>query len=118
MASAIPEGAYLKDVSAYYNHLTISRHMRLFSPLPPEMWGRIVVSEGAVDLHLEGQREPVRCLPDAPGIIPVDTPYRIESTGQPVRFRIEFYHEPRLKDDAELASLLAANAAQRHRPKA
>ncbi|HKI98235.1 MAG TPA: hypothetical protein VKB51_07165 [bacterium] len=118
MASKIPEGAYLKDISAQYNHLTIPRHLRLFSPLDPEMWGQVVVSEGEVDLMLEGQREPIRCMPEAPGVIPVDTPFRIESTGKPARFQIHYYHEPKLRDEGELASLLSASSAERHRTKA
>jgi hypothetical protein len=118
MASKIPEGAYLKDISAQYNHLTIPRHLRLFSPLDPEMWGLVVVSEGEVELYLQGQREPVRCLPGAPGVIPVDTPFRIESGGRPSRFQIHYYHEPKLRDEGELAGLLAAGPAWRQRPKA
>lgn len=118
MASTIPEGAYLKDISARYNHLTIPRHLRLLTPLDPEMWGKVVVSEGEVNLYLEGQAEPIRCTPDAPGVIPVDTPFRLESAGRPARFQIHYYHEPKLHDEGELASLLAASSAQRHRPKA
>lgn len=115
MASAIPQGAYLKDISALYNHLTIPRHLRQFSPLDPEMWGRVLVSAGAVDLILQGQGSPVRCTPEAPGIIPVDTPFRIESTGKPTRFQIHYYHEPKLSDSGDLAKLLAENASQRQR---
>jgi hypothetical protein len=115
MATAIPTGAYLKDVSCLYNHLTLPRHLRLLSPLEPELWGRVAVREGAVDLFLEGQREPLRCLPGAPGIIPADTPFRLEGAGQPVRFLIEYWHEPRLKDEGELTTLLASSAADRQR---
>lgn len=118
MASTIPEGAYLKDISAHYNQRTIPRHLRLFTPLDPEMWGLVVVSEGDVDLFLEGQREPIRCTADAPGVIPVDTPFRLESTGRAVRFQIHYYHEPKLRDEGELATLLASSSAERHRPKA
>ena len=118
MADAIPAGAYLKDISAHINHLTIPRHMRLMTPLDPELWGRVVVSEGEVDLYLEGQRDPIRCLPDAPGVIPADTAFRIEATGKPARFQIQYYHEPKLRDGSELATLLAATGTQRRQPKA
>jgi hypothetical protein len=117
MASSIPQGAYLKDISAQYNHLTIARHLRLFAPLDPEMWGQVVVSEGEVDLFLQGQREPIRCTPADPGVIPVETPFRLESTGRPARFQIRYFHEPKLRDEGELATLLAASSSQRHRPK-
>ncbi len=117
MASRIPEGAYLKDISAHYNHLTISRHLRQFSVLDAETWGEVVVSDGDVDLYLQPQREPIHCTPSAPGIIPVNTPFRIESTGRPVRFDIRYYHEPKLRDGGDLAVLLAASSAQRHRAK-
>jgi hypothetical protein len=118
MIRKIPEGAYLKDLSAQYNHLTIPRSLRQFARLDPEMWGELVASEGDVNLYLQGQSEPIRCLPDAPGVIPVDTPFRIESTGRPVRFQIRYFHEPKLRDEAELASLLAASCAARQAPKA
>ncbi len=113
MATEIPAGAYLKEVSAFYNQFTIPRHLRLFSALDAEMWGQVVVSEGEVDLYLEGQSQPIRCMSDAPGVIPAATPYRIEGTGKPVRFQLHFFHEPKLRDDAELATLLAGNAGQR-----
>lgn len=114
MASAIPEGAYLKDISATYNEHTLSRSLRTLSPLEPEMWARVVVFSGEVDLILDGQREPVRCTPQAPGIVPVDTAFRLAATGKPVRFHLEYYHEPKLRDDAELAGLLASGARGRH----
>jgi hypothetical protein len=60
----------------------------------------------------------MRCLPGAPGIVPADAPFRIEGTGQPVRFLIEYWHEPRLKDAGELSSLLASGAADRRRTQA
>lgn len=113
MASAIPEGAYLKDISATYNEHTLARSLRTLSPLAPEMWARVVVFSGEVDLILEGQREPVHCTPQAPGIIPVDTAFRMAATGKPVRFHLEYYHEPRLHDATELASLLASGAKGR-----
>jgi hypothetical protein len=118
MASKIPEGAYLKDISAHYNQLTIPRNLRQFAPLDPEMWGQVVVSEGEVDLYLQGQREPIRSTPQAPGIIPVDTPFRLESTGRSARFQIHYFHEPKLRDEGELTALLAASSAGRQRPKA
>jgi len=115
MASGIPEGAYLKDISAHYNHLTIPRRLRQFSTLDPEMWGEVVVSEGEVDLFLQSRGEALRCTPKQSGVIPEGTAFRLESTGQPARFDIRYYHEPKLSDGGELASLLAAGSAQRQR---
>ena len=117
MASGIPAGAYLKDISAYYNHLTIPRQLRQLSGLDPETWGEVVVSEGEVDLVLQSRRDPIRCTAEAPGVIPVDTPFRLESTGRPARFQIRYYHEPKLRDGTDLASLLASGSAQRQRAK-
>jgi hypothetical protein len=50
-------------------------------------------------------------------VIPVETPFRLESTGRPARFQIRYFHEPKLRDGGELATLLAASSSQRHRPK-
>jgi hypothetical protein len=118
MASGIPQGAYLKDISAQFNQLSIPRHLRQFSTLDAELCGQVMVSEGEVLLSLEGQREPIRCTPENPGVIPIGAAFRLESAGRPARFQIRYYHEPKLKDGTELAALLASSSAQRHRPKA
>ena len=118
MSNAIPAGAYLKDLSAQYNHLTIPRHLRRMTPLDAELWGLVLVSEGEVDLVLQGQRDPIRCFPAAPGTIPAETPFRIEGIGKPARFQIHYYHAPRLRDGGELSALLAASGAQRRQAKA
>ncbi|MCH7477424.1 MAG: hypothetical protein IIA14_04915, partial [SAR324 cluster bacterium] len=46
MSQELPEGTYLKDISAHFNHLTIPRELRAPGLLPPETWGRLVVEEG------------------------------------------------------------------------
>lgn len=112
--AGIPDGAYLKDISAKYNHLTIPRELRVFSELPPEMWGWVLVEEGDLDLFVgSGSAKPTRVTPQQPAVIPVDTPFRVAATGRPVRFQIYYYHEPRLTDEDELASLLAQGARER-----
>jgi len=113
MDKDIPPGAFLKDISAQINQHTLPLQLRTFSPLAPELWGRVVVSEGEVDLFLDGSSQPRRVTPAAPGIIPVDTPFRLESTGKPVRFQIHYFHEARLTDEKELATLLAGRQAGR-----
>ena len=113
MASAIPQGAYLKGLSAQFNQHTLLRHLRSMAPLEPELWARVVVDEGEVELFLEGQRVPIRCTPATPGIIPAGTPFRLEPPAKPARFQLHYYHEPRLRDEGELASLLTAGARSR-----
>jgi hypothetical protein len=113
MAKDIPPGATLKDLSAQFNQFTIPLRLRTFSPLEPEMWGKVVVSEGEVDLFLGGVAKPLRVTPAVPGIIPADTPFRLERTGKPVRFQIHYFHEARLTDGKELATLLAGRPAER-----
>lgn len=113
MASAIPQGAYLKSLSAHFNEHTLLRHLRGMVPLEPEQWARVVVDVGEVELFLEGQREPIRCTPSAPGVIPADTPFRLEPPAKPARFQLHYYHEPKLRDDGELATLLMASSRSR-----
>ncbi len=113
MAHNIPVGAYLKDLSPLLNQHTIPLAMRVFSPLDPEIWGKLVVSGGEVNLYLADSEKPIRCTPESPGIIPADTPYRLESAGKPVRFQIHYYHEAKLADADELSALLAAAPAGR-----
>ena len=113
MASAIPQGSYLKGVSPHYNQFTLPRGLRSMAPLEPELWARVVVEEGEVDLVLEGQRVPIRCTPSVPGIIPAATPFRLEPPAHPARFQLHYFHAPRLLDEGELASLLTASAQSR-----
>ncbi|MCH9046304.1 MAG: hypothetical protein IIA40_09370 [SAR324 cluster bacterium] len=113
MAHNIPMGAYLKDLSPLVNQHTIPHAMQVFSPLDPEIWGKVVVSEGEVNLFLAGSEKPIRCTRESPGIIPADAPYRLESAGKPVRFQIHYYHEAKLADADELSALLAAAPARR-----
>lgn len=114
---AIPQGAYLKDLSARFNQNSLPRWLRVFSPLPPELWGRVVVMEGKVRLIVEGQ-EPVTATPQTPAVIPESTEFRVESTGEPCLFYIEYWHEPKLKDADELAGLLGGRDEPPERPQA
>ena len=107
MSQELPQGTYLKEISAHYNHLTIPRELRAPGALPPETWGRLVVEEGEIQLFVEPNGDALRVTPAAPGIIPADSTFRIEEAGVPARFYIEFYHEPRIRDAAELSRLLA-----------
>ena len=111
MSQELPEGAYLKAISAHYNHLNISRELRAPGALPPETWGRLVVEEGEIQLFLEPGGDALRVTPADPGIIPADSTFRIEEAGIPARFYIEYYHESRIRDAAELSRLLVKPAA-------
>ena len=110
MSQELPEGTYLKDISAHYNHLTIPRELRAPGRLPPETWGRLVVEEGEIQLFVEPGAATLRVTPAAPGIIPADSTFRVEDAGVPARFYIEYHHEPRIRDAAELSRLLAKPA--------
>lgn len=113
MSQALPEGAYLKDVSAHYNQLTIPRSLLLAAPLQPEIWGRLVVETGMLRLFLDGGMQAAMVTPESPAIIPAGAKFRVEEAGEPVRFYLEYYHVPRLDDGAELADLLSRAPARR-----
>ena len=107
MSQSLPSGAYLKDISAHYNQLTIPRAMRHAAPLPAEVWGRLVVEEGSLGLYLDGGSQATKVAPDSPALIPGGTEFRVEEMGSPLRFYVEYHHVPRLDDGAELAGMLS-----------
>lgn len=106
ISAGIPKGAYLKDLSPHINAQTIPNRLRVFSGLDPETWGQVVVSEGEVNLLLEGQK-PKLLSSGVEGIIPPGTRFNLESSGENGRFQILYYHEKSLDDGKELASLLS-----------
>lgn len=110
---AIPDGAYLSDLSARFNQNSLPRWLRVFSPLPQELWGRVQVLSGEVRLIVQGA-EPVTATPERPAVIPESTEFRIEATGAPCLFYIEYWHEPKLKDATELGNLLGGGRGKPH----
>ncbi len=108
MHSDLPLGAYLQDVSALYNHHTLPRAMRQGMSLPPERWARIVVEEGELSLFLAGAGSPAPLSPATPGIVPPGTEFQLSAGREPVRFRLEYYHEAQLDDPGQLAAMLGS----------
>ncbi len=106
MPREIPPGAALKDISAHFNHLTIPRALQVRAPLPPQIWGRLVVEEGSVRLMLESSPDMERVTADSAAVIPRDTAFSIGADSGPARFYLEYYHEPLLADGKALAGLL------------
>ena len=115
MPESLPQGAYLKDISAHYNQLTIPRAMRHSAPLPAEVWGRIVVEEGSLKLYLDGGAQATMVTPQNSVLIPGGTRYRVEDTGTPLRFYVEYHHVSLLHDGAELAGLLSRTPPRKSR---
>lgn len=106
MAHELPEGAYLKDISAHYNQHTIPRHLLVPSLLETDMWARVVVEKGHLNLRLGKKGETERVLPGQPAVIPTDTYFSFGAAPEEVLFYIEYHHGPKLADPAELASQL------------
>lgn len=102
----IPEGAFRFDISADYNHNTIPRCLLRESHLPPEVWGRLRVVHGEVDVVFSPPRKMQRATPARPAVIPPLTPFKLARTEQPVDFYLEYFHEPRLADPETLAAHL------------
>lgn len=107
MPDALPRGAYLKDISAHYNQLTVPRNLRHGVSLPAEIWARVVVEEGALKLFLDGGGQPTTAAPDSTALIPGGATFRVEDTGSPLRFYLEYYHVSTLDDGAALAGTLS-----------
>jgi len=113
MPETIPPDLVLKDISARFNQNSIPRELSVFSHIPPDHWARVDVTEGEVFL-LFGGEDKARCLlPDEPGIIPPEKPFRLASTGKTGRFQIFYYHPPALDDAETLAGLLGQRASER-----
>lgn len=113
MPHQLPQGAYLQDISAHYNQLTIPRTLLRAVPLASGFWGRLVVDEGKLRLFLDGAAQPRIVTPEDAAVIPAGVAFKVEEAGEPVRFYLEYYHVPRLDDGAELAGLLARNPSRR-----
>jgi tellurite resistance-related uncharacterized protein len=112
MTSAqLPTGAYLKDISAWYNQNTIPREMKANHALPPERWAEVVVEEGEVQLFLDAAKTPVIVKPEQATVIAPETPFSLASNGKPLRFCLHYYHEAMVDDPKALAGQLGRGRA-------
>lgn len=109
----IPAGAYLKDISAHYNQLTLPRHFLAGHALPAETWGSLVVETGEVELSLPGSEPSQRVTPGGPAVIPPQTRFRLEVKSKGAQFFLKIYHEAKLADAVELAGLMGRGASRR-----
>jgi tellurite resistance-related uncharacterized protein len=96
--TTLPDGAFLKDMSAWYNQNTIPRNLRATHALPPEQWAKVVVEDGEVQLFLDGAKTPVSVTAAQPAVIRPEQPFSLASSGKPVRFCLHYFHEPVLAD--------------------
>jgi len=109
MDATLPIHATLKDISATYNQDTISRALQTEEKLPVELWAQVVVADGEVDLKMSGKT--ARLTPGTSAVIPPETPFTFVPTGKPVRFYLNYFHEPLLADGKSLASQLGRRVA-------
>lgn len=103
---SIPDGAFLKAVSAHYNELTLPRELKLSNVMERDIWGRVVVEAGEINLHLSTNGNPQCLTPENPGIIPPEAVFHLETTVLPVRFYVEYHHTPLLNNPTDLAASL------------
>lgn len=107
----LPAGAYLKDISAWYNQNTIPRPLRAGESLPAGVWAQVVVDAGEAHLFLNGAKTPLSVTRGKPALVPPETPFSLGAGSQPLRFRLLYYHEPVVSDPAELAARLGRDRA-------
>ena len=112
MAHELPEGAYLKDISAHFNQRTIPRELLAPSRLEPETWARVVVEEGQLTLRV-GKGGPEGVSAEIPAIVPPETEFSLSAAPDPLRFYLEYYHESRLDDASEVAAQLGRRSSAR-----
>jgi tellurite resistance-related uncharacterized protein len=94
----LPLGAFLKDISAWYNQNTIPREMRATHALPPERWAQVMVEHGEVQLFVDGAKTPIVVTHEQPAVIAPETPFSLGSSGKPTRFCLHYFHEAVLTD--------------------
>lgn len=111
MTAELPAGTVLKELSARINHHSIPRNLLVYSTLPEGQWGRVVVSEGEIFLHLEGEDKARILHQDVAGLIPPGSRYKFSVTGHPGRFQIFYYHQKPISDAGELAGMLGRREA-------
>ena len=109
MEAKVPPHATLKGISATYNQDTIPRTLLHGDVSPAEIWAQVIVADGEVDLKVAGRQ--VRLTPETPAVIPPNTLYSFAGTGKPVRFHMNFYHDPVISDGKSLAGLMSRRVA-------
>ena len=111
MAGEIPDGAFRFDLSATYNRDTIPRELCRLSTLPAQVWARVIVEAGELELSFGSAATVQRLSPGRDGLVPPDAPFKVSAGGRPLRFHVEYYHEARLTDGQRLAGELGKSRA-------
>jgi len=107
--SELPAHATLKDISATYNQDTIPRELRTSHTLPPDTWALVAVTEGEVNVQMDGRT--IRARADAHTVVPPNTPFALAAAGKHTRFSLHYYHEPVLQDGKALETVLGRKIA-------
>src|SRR5574341_463213 len=103
MAATLPEGAVLKDISAWYNAHSVPRRLRAGQRLPAGTWAVVIAEDGTVKFQLEGKRGTLTATPKSPAVIAPETRFQVEAASGSARFCLHYYREPALGDAQELA---------------
>ena len=102
----LPEGALLREISPWYNELTIPRSLLVPNTSPDGMWAKVVVESGRLEIAIgEGASEPV--VADQPVNISPGTSFQVISPATPVRFHIHYFTTPQHGDAEGLAAMLS-----------
>ena len=101
----IPQDAGLREISPWYNQNTIPRNLRVPSPMPAEIWGKVVVESGALEVAINDGAS-TQVTPDNPAVVPPQKTLQILAPVGEVRFHIQYFHTPRFKDADSLAAAM------------
>ena len=90
-SSGLPISAIKYAETPVFTEATAPAKLLSLHDTKPDVWGRIVVLEGALDYIIPGPPEQqLRLTPELSGVIRPAEPHRVAPVGA-VRFKVEFY---------------------------
>lgn len=96
MTLPLPQGARKYSQTKTFAETTIPQPLLSNHCTKPNSWGLIVIESGQL-IYTRIDRQPQLLAPENPGVILPGELHKIAPDG-PVRFHVEFYHDPATKD--------------------
>ncbi|WP_195821652.1 DUF1971 domain-containing protein [Roseobacter sp. MH60115] len=96
MTVSLPQGARKYSQTKTFDETTIPKPLLSNHSTKPKSWGLIVIDSGQL-IYTRIDQQPQLLTPDHPGVILPGELHKIAPDG-PVRFHVEFYHDPATRD--------------------